>query len=276
MIGTARRLALVAFCFCGVASANRNERLAGEKHNLAMRLFDLGRYEDAIGALEEGYLLNPRPSFIYNRAMMLNRMGDLELRFDRTLARRHYVGAADSFRHYLDRQPNAPDEADVRFNIAGLYNFADRLRDRPKPQDGEDTRERAPAIDERARPGERASEGRADRDRRSTDAERDRKESRFRLIWGLVTAGGVGLAFGGFGILNSAKGMDADIYKLRLKGLFDEADIKSDDRGALTGAGVALTVIGSLALAAGVTLLSLPTRTRIRLFATIGGIGGVF
>ena len=80
----------------------------------------------------------------------------------------------------------------------------------------------------------------------------------------------------GYGLLHGAGGMDTDIQKLRQLEMNDAAVERADQKGRLTGAGIALVVVGSVTAAAGVTLLSIPTKTRIRLFPMLNGVGGTF
>ena len=267
---TATAAALCALCFCGVASANNNNRKAGEKHNMAMRLFDLGRYEDAIIALDEGYLLNPRPSFIYNRAMMLNRLGDLELRFDRTLARRYYVRAADSLRHYLDRDPNASDTADVRLNIAGLYNFADKLE--PKE---ELTREREPRPpqDSGNQPALKPSRQGPHGPRLYTIDEIERADRVFRNVGLIMNAIGVVLLSAGIAMTYSATEINNDIEAAFGNKETAKGHELTSRKDALLAIGVVGLGVGGLSTAIGTFSLALPAKYRLWIVSLGQGMG---
>jgi tetratricopeptide (TPR) repeat protein len=91
------------------------------------RLYELGRYVDAIREFESGYALDPRPGFLVNIGQAYRQLGDLE-------------DARDYYRRFLAEAP--PDEPPARTDraaaaailreIEGQLVLRQRARDAPE------------------------------------------------------------------------------------------------------------------------------------------------
>jgi len=80
---------------------------AKEHFQRARRLYDVGRYEEAVEEYQQAYLNVEDPAFLYNiaQAYRLAEKPDQALRF---------------YKNYLRRAPNAPNRADVEQKIADM------------------------------------------------------------------------------------------------------------------------------------------------------------
>lgn len=100
---------LGAIVSVGTASAQTAEqkRAAKEHFEKARRLYDVGRYQDAIEEYQKAYLNVEDPVFLYNiaQAYRLNEQAEEAIRF---------------YKNYLRRAPDAPNRADVEDKIADL------------------------------------------------------------------------------------------------------------------------------------------------------------
>ena len=78
------------------------------------RNFQLGRYEDAIGAYERAYGLDPQPAFLYNIALAHRRQYDVDGRLD------HLLRARELYRNYLKSNAAGPRRVGVEKILADL------------------------------------------------------------------------------------------------------------------------------------------------------------
>ena len=98
-------------------------KAAKEKNQQGKELFNLGQFKEAAAAYGEAYAAVPLPAFLYNLGQCHARMEavpDLER-------------AVFYFETYLSKQPAAPNQAEVKEEIARLEGKIATLRDHNKP-----------------------------------------------------------------------------------------------------------------------------------------------
>jgi len=98
-------------------------KAAREKNAQGKELFNLGQFKEAAAAYGEAYAAVPLPAFLYNLGQCHSRVEkvpDLEK-------------AVFYFETYLDKQPAAPNQAEVKEEITRLKRRIETLRDHNKP-----------------------------------------------------------------------------------------------------------------------------------------------
>jgi len=101
------------------AAADRTKTIdAAKEHNrAAMRLFNLGKFEEAVEAYQKAYKAHPLPEFLYNLGQCHERMQGME---NLTRARFFYEG-------YLTNKPDAGNRQEVEELIKELNRKIDTL-----------------------------------------------------------------------------------------------------------------------------------------------------
>jgi tetratricopeptide (TPR) repeat protein len=94
------------------------KRDAKELNDKATRLYEIGRYGEAIEEYQKVYLMVEDPVLLYNIAQSYRLWGKPE-------------DAARFYRNYLRRAPNAPNRADVEKKIADQEKLAEANRRNP-------------------------------------------------------------------------------------------------------------------------------------------------
>ena len=127
-IGGNSRWAALALCSCLLLGASRGARAedpvhAKELFQQGTTFFDLGQFDKAIDAWQEGYKAKPDPGFLYNIAQAYRLKGDAPK-------------AIFFYRGYLRNSPKAHNRAEVEQRIAALQKQASEA-ERPKPPHGE-------------------------------------------------------------------------------------------------------------------------------------------
>jgi tetratricopeptide (TPR) repeat protein len=103
-------VAIVAVCNgAGMAQPvdHKAEATAKEHYRKGMRLYDLGRFDEAIHEFESAYQFQEDPFYIYNLAQAYRRAGNPGK-------------ALEFYRTYLRKAPDAADRAEVEQRIAAL------------------------------------------------------------------------------------------------------------------------------------------------------------
>jgi tetratricopeptide (TPR) repeat protein len=115
-------LACAVFVFCALAPAvvraetdAEKKAQAKELFERATRLYDVGKYGEAISTYEEAYLLVEDPVLLFN-------MGQAYRLWDRP------EEAIRSYKNYLRKRPDATNRADVERKIADLERVVDERR----------------------------------------------------------------------------------------------------------------------------------------------------
>jgi tetratricopeptide (TPR) repeat protein len=104
-----------------VSAADRER--AVELNRRGEELYNGGSYEAAVVAFEQGYALNPNPTFLYNMALALEKNSDFE-------------AARDALQRYRVADPDAPDGAALDAHIETLNALVEKLhaeRAAPEP-----------------------------------------------------------------------------------------------------------------------------------------------
>jgi tetratricopeptide (TPR) repeat protein len=123
----ADRRALAAALFVAIAllplaaaaqSTDAQKKEAKEINDKATRLYEVGRYEEAITEYQKVYLIVDDPVLLYNIAQSYRLWGKPE-------------DAARFYRNYLRRAPNAPNRADVEKKIADQDRLIEERRRAP-------------------------------------------------------------------------------------------------------------------------------------------------
>jgi tetratricopeptide (TPR) repeat protein len=123
----AHRRALAAALFLAVAlvplaaaaqPTETQKREAKDLNDKATRLYEVGRYEEAIAEYQKVYLIVDDPVLLYNIAQSYRLWGKPE-------------DAVRFYRNYLRRAPNAPNRADVEKKIADQEHLAEEKRRAP-------------------------------------------------------------------------------------------------------------------------------------------------
>src|SRR6185295_17537727 len=84
------------------------------------RLYDVEKYEEAIEAFKQAYVLSPNPGLLYNIAQAYRLWG-------------HCRDSLNYYRRYLAQKPNAPDRAAVQILIGRMSDCADKEPPPPEP-----------------------------------------------------------------------------------------------------------------------------------------------
>ena len=117
-------LALAALLAAGPARADDADTRAAKKHfQKGQKLFDLGKFEDALGEYEAAYERKPLPGFLYNIAQCHRNLGN-------------YKQAIFSYRNYLRQVPDAK-------NREAVLDLIDELEEQQRDLEREAERERA-------------------------------------------------------------------------------------------------------------------------------------
>lgn len=103
-----------------LAQTEAQKQKAREHSQSARRLYDLGRYKEAIEEYEKAYLNVEEPVFLFNIAQAYRLDGQAE-------------EAVRAYRAYLRKAPDAPNRADVEQRIAELQRDIEAARNRPAP-----------------------------------------------------------------------------------------------------------------------------------------------
>jgi tetratricopeptide (TPR) repeat protein len=98
--------------------SDAQKKEAKEINDKATRLYEVGRYEEAIAEYQKVYLIVDDPVLLYNIAQSYRLWGKPE-------------DAARFYRNYLRRAPNAPNRADVEKKIADQERLIEERRRAP-------------------------------------------------------------------------------------------------------------------------------------------------
>ena len=98
-------------------------KAAREKNQEGKKLFNLGQFKEAAVAYGAAYEAVPLPAFLYNLGQCHARMESAE----------ELEKAIFYFEAYLNKQPAAPNQAEVKEEIARLEAKLETLRDHNKP-----------------------------------------------------------------------------------------------------------------------------------------------
>jgi tetratricopeptide (TPR) repeat protein len=218
-------LALLAFVMLWTESVQ-----AETPHQRAFRLvqkssaeYEAGRFQEAIQLLEQAWAIERNPTILYNEARAYEGLGDLER-------------ALDSYRKYVEREPNAPDRGAVEQRISTL----DRQIQATKKLE----REKAEAAKREAEAKRRAEAERAARKREknspTTRAESGSGIAPWLLVGGGAAVIGVGGVFGLTSRSNHRRAVDAPLAQ-------DSADLNQSARSQATVANVCFAAGGLLA-----------------------------
>jgi tetratricopeptide (TPR) repeat protein len=93
---------------------------AREHYELGTRLYDIGRYEEALDEYEKAYRAKPDPALLYNIAVCHRKLG-------------HAQQALDAYRSFLRRQPKSPRRESVERTIATLEQEIAEATKTPAP-----------------------------------------------------------------------------------------------------------------------------------------------
>lgn len=113
-------LAALAAPRAAEAQTAAQKQTAKEHYEKAVRLYDVGRYGDAVHEYEQAYLIIQDPALLFNIGQCYRLMGQPEQ-------------AARFYRNYLRRSPNAPNRADVEKRIAEQEKLIEDAKSPPPP-----------------------------------------------------------------------------------------------------------------------------------------------
>lgn len=117
-------VALGASFAAAPAYADDADARAAKKHfQQGQKLFDLGRFDEALGEYEAAYEAKPLPGFLYNIAQCHRNLGNLKQ-------------AIFGYRNYLRQVPDAP-------NREAVLALIDELEDQEREREEQAERERA-------------------------------------------------------------------------------------------------------------------------------------
>jgi tetratricopeptide (TPR) repeat protein len=221
----------------------RAEASAHEHYRKGMRLYDVGRFEEAIKEFEAAYQYQEGPVTIFNLAQAHRRAGN-------------NAKALELYRTYLRKAPNAPDRGEVEERIAALERAMAEVQDRvaalekaspPRPTEPAATVAVAPPPPAAPPP----------------------RHGRGMLVGGAVAAG-AGVLLGGAGIVFAVRAHDKSVQSARAAA-FDPAlddEAKSARRleylflgvgGAAVAAAAVLVVLGMRPAEAGQGTVLVPS-----------------
>lgn len=202
------------------------EKAAGRKHyKKAQRFYQDGLYEASLAEMTEAYRLSQFPDLLYNLAVVSEKLG-------------HNKDALRFLERYLLDKPNAQDAEKVRGDIDRLK---ESLRPPPPP---EPVKPPPPPV-------------RVERDPDLDLARRPPPPPPARAPWGAigVMGGGVALLITGIGLGGGAMAAANEfvtVGRTQTGQAFSQQLYDIQQRGkALTAAGIALDVIGGVAIAGG-------------------------
>jgi tetratricopeptide (TPR) repeat protein len=116
---------VAALALSSVAAARAPEAsTAREAFDEAERLYQLGRFEEAITSYEKAYALDPQPAFLYNIALAHRRQYEIDDKPE------HLRRARELYRNYLRLEPNTPLRAAIEKIIEDL---GAKLKEEPAP-----------------------------------------------------------------------------------------------------------------------------------------------
>ena len=108
----------------GNPPAQVNAKDAARAHNLtAKRLFNLGKFDQAVEAYQKAYKALPLPEFLYNLGQCHQRMEGAA----------HLERAKFFFEGYLTNKPDATNRAEVEQEIKEIQHTLDTMRRLPRP-----------------------------------------------------------------------------------------------------------------------------------------------
>jgi tetratricopeptide (TPR) repeat protein len=105
----------LALAFCAVAAARDVDPTAArDAFDEAERLYQLGRFEEAIASYEKAYALDAQPAFLYNIALAHRRQYEIDKKPE------HLRRARELYRNYLLLEPTTPRRAGIERLIEEL------------------------------------------------------------------------------------------------------------------------------------------------------------
>jgi tetratricopeptide (TPR) repeat protein len=105
----------LALAFSSVAAARDVDPTAArEAFDEAERLYQLGRFEEAIASYEKAYALDAQPAFLYNIALAHRRQYEIDRKPE------HLRRARELYRNYLLLEPTTPGRAGIERLIEDL------------------------------------------------------------------------------------------------------------------------------------------------------------
>jgi len=93
----------------------------------AERLYQLGRFEEAIASYEKAYALDRQPAFLYNIALAHRRQFEIDGRPE------HLRRARELYRNYLRAEPTTPRRAAIEKIIDELGARLEKEKEPPPP-----------------------------------------------------------------------------------------------------------------------------------------------
>ena len=106
----------LSLCPLPRAEAADDKEAAKASYEQGVRNYNLGKYQQAREAFEQGYLAKPDPVFLFNIGQCARQLGDFE-------------GAVRQYRAYLRERPGAPNRVEVQKFIVAAE---DELKRRQK------------------------------------------------------------------------------------------------------------------------------------------------
>jgi tetratricopeptide (TPR) repeat protein len=225
------------------ARADDGRRRAREIYKEGVRLYDLGRFDDAIAQYETAYRLSDDPALLFNIGQA-HRLA------------RHWERAMFFYRSYLHRAPAAANRDEVKLRIAEMQEKLDHeaaakdaaAKDaaKPTPTPPPAIVEPAPAATVTKAPPARGDEGRA-----------------ARIAGFVLLPLGVAVVGGGIGASLVARADGNSITATAAQGgVYDPS--KSSGGKLADGLGIALECVGGAAVVAGVVALAVGEKAKHR------------